>query len=241
MLRRRRAKITPKRGYIEVRVDSVRLASWWEACGFAKHAPAEGHRGKGYTAHIPDAVLHANDREVYAAFLRGLYEADGDTSAGYPTLKNTSLQMVRDAQTLLLALGIPTTLSVKDRTVGTSWGTAPLATLRTLNASYSAPWLETVGFMSDRKNAGVRVADVAQAQTGRKDYVPLTRELIDRLAPANDRLRKVLLMEQARSRVSRRIATELFERTGDRRARPPARLLLRHGRLGGIGRGRAHL
>ena len=65
-------------------MDSVRLALWWEACGFAKRRPTEGHRGKGYTAHVPDAVLHANDREVYAAFMRGLYEADGDTSAGLP-------------------------------------------------------------------------------------------------------------------------------------------------------------
>ncbi len=208
-------KVTPKRGYNEVRIDSVRLARWWEACGFAKRRPAEGHVGKGYVAHIPDAVLHANDREVYAAFLRGLYEADGDTSAGYPTLKNTSVQMVRDVQSMLLALGFPTTLSVKDRTTHSSWGSAPLAVVRLLNASYSARWLDEVGFMGDRKNAAVHVADPAAAQTGRKDYVPLQRGLIDRLAPVNDRLRRVLLLEQSRGRVSRRIATELFERTGD--------------------------
>ena len=208
-------KVTPKQGYNEVRIDSVRLALWWEACGFAKRRPEEGHVGKGYVAHIPDAVLHANDREVYAAFLRGLYEADGDTSAGYPTLKNTSVQMVRDVQSMLLALGFPTTLSVKDRTAHSSWGNAPLAVVRLLNASYSARWLDEVGFMGDRKNAAVYVADPAVAQTGRKDYVPLRRGLIDRLAPDNDRLRRVLLLEQSRGRVSRRIATELFERTGD--------------------------
>jgi ribonucleoside-diphosphate reductase alpha chain len=212
-------KVTPKRGYREVRMDSVRLALWWRACGFAKHAPGEGHRGKGYTAHVPDAVLHANDPQVYAAFLRGLYEADGDTSAGYPTLKNTSLQMVRDVQTILLALGLPTTLSIKDRTAGSSWGTAPLARLRTLNASYSAQWLETVGFMSDRKNRGVRLVDEAKRQTGRNDHVPLTRSLIDRLAPTNDRLRRILLMEYNRGTVSRRIATELLQRTGDEELR----------------------
>ena len=33
--------------------------------------------------------------------------------------------------------------------------------------------------------------------------------------PENDRLRRVLLMELRRGKVSRRIATELFERTGD--------------------------
>jgi ribonucleoside-diphosphate reductase alpha chain len=209
------AKVTPQKGYAEVRIDSVRLALWWEACGFSKRPPTESHVGKGYVAHIPDAVLHANDREVYAAFLRGLYEADGDTSAGYPTLKNTSVQMVRDTQSMLLALGFPTTLSVKDRTNHSSWGSAPLAVLRLLNASYSVRWLDEVGFMSDRKNAGVHVTDESVAQTGRHDHIPLTRALVDRLAPDNDRLRKVLLMEQSRGRVSRRIATELFARTGD--------------------------
>jgi hypothetical protein len=86
-----------------VRIDSVRLA----VVGGLRVRQAFTRRGtrtgKGYVAHIPDAVLHANDREVYAAFMRGLYEADGDTSAGYPTLKNTSVQMVRDVQSILLA------------------------------------------------------------------------------------------------------------------------------------------
>ena len=209
------SKVTPQRGYTEVRIDSVRLALWWEACGFAKQAPSEGHRGKGYSADIPDAVLHVNDVDVYTAFLRGLYEADGDTSAGYPHLKNTSLQLVRDVQTMLLALGIPTTLSVKDRVDGTSWGRAPLASLRTLNAAHSTRWLEVIGFMGDRKNAGVRTTDQSIGQTARKDYIPLTRAMIDRLAPSNDRLRRVLLLEHSHGRISRRIATELFERTGD--------------------------
>ncbi len=208
-------KVMPKRGYREVRIDSVRLALWWEACGFAKRAPSEGHQGKEYAAHIPDAVLHANDAEVYGAFLRGLYEADGDTSAGYPHLKNTSLQLVRDAQTLMLALGIATTLSVKDRTAGTIWGGAPLASLRTLNGFYSSLWMERIGFMGGRKNARVRPTDESVGQTAGMDYIPLTRSLIDRLAPTNDRLRRVLLMEHARGRVTRRVATELFERTGD--------------------------
>jgi ribonucleoside-diphosphate reductase alpha chain len=208
------AHVTPKEGYAEVRFDSVRLALWWEACGFAKQPPSEDHPGKGYKAHIPDAVLHANERSVYAGFLRGLYEADGDTSTGYPTLKDTSLGMVRDVQSLLLAMGYPTTLSVRDRPK--TWGTfgkAPLASLRLLNLSYNGPWLEDIGFMSSRKNGTVVVTGGQQA--GRHDYIPLTRHLIDRLAPTNDRLRRVLLLELARGAISRRIATELYERSGD--------------------------
>ncbi len=203
------AHVTAKTGYTEVRVDSVRVVMWWEACGFAKHP--HGRSGKGYTAHVPDAVLHANDRDVYAAFIRGLYEADGDTSAGYPTLKNTSIGMVRDVQSLLVAIGFPTTLSVKTRSG--SWGRAPIACLRVLNQSYNQRWLRQIGFVGERKNGSVVISDGQQA--GRHDYVPITRAMIDRLAPTNDRLRKVLLMEQARGKVSRRIAAELYERTQD--------------------------
>ena len=159
-------KVTPKKGYTEVRLDSVRLALWWEACGFAKHVPPKGTWARATRRTCPTPCSTPTTGEVYAAFLRGLYEADGDTSAGYPTLKNTSLQLVRDVQTMLLALGIPATLSIKDRVGGTSWGTSPLATLRTLNASYSARWLEEIGFMGDRKNGGVRVADESRGQTG---------------------------------------------------------------------------
>ncbi len=205
---------TPKRGSTEVRFDSVRLALWWEACGFAKRlGTTEEHTGKGYTAHVPDAVLHANDRAVYAGFLRGLFEAGGDTSAGYPTLNNPSIDMVRDAQAIMLALGYPATFSVSDRSGAPSLGRAPIAAVRLLNASYAAQWLAEIGFMGARKNAGVRSA--ASEQGARGDYIPITRAIVDRLAPGNDRLRRVLLTELKRDRVSRRVATELFERTGD--------------------------
>jgi ribonucleoside-diphosphate reductase alpha chain len=203
------AHVTAKTGYAEVRVDSVRVVMWWEACGFAKHP--HSRLGKGYAAHVPDAVLHANDRDVYSAFIRGLYEADGDTSSGYPTLKNTSLGMVRDVQSLQLAMGFPTTLSVHKRT--SSWGTAPIGALRLLNQSYNERWLSQIGFVGERKNGSVAIS--AGQQAGRRDYVPITRDMIDRLAPTNDRLRKVLLMEKAREKVSRRIAEELYEHTQD--------------------------
>ena len=204
------AHTTGKRGYTEVRIDSVRLALWWEACGFAKQST--GRSGKGYKAHIPAAILYSNDRAVYAAFMRGVYEADGDTTSGYPTLKNTSLGMVRDVQSMLLAMGFPTRHAVAERSES-AWGTAPIASLRLLNKSYNDRWLKEVGFIGARKNGSVSTGDDRQA--GRRDYIPLTRAMIDRLAPGNDRLRKVLLMEHARQRVSRRVADALYARTQD--------------------------
>jgi ribonucleoside-diphosphate reductase alpha chain len=205
------AHVAPKAGYTEVAFHSVRLVLWWEACGFAKHVPSEAHAGKGYTPHIPDAVLHSNDPEVYRGFLRGLFEADGTVTAGVPTLSSTALDFAADVQAVLLALGYPTT-----RTLGTTrtgWGRAPIAVLRLLNASYAQRWAAEIGFLGERKVVAVTSSEATQ--TGRHDYIPLARALVDRLVPENGRLRRVLLMELRRDRVSRRIATELFERTGD--------------------------
>ncbi|MDQ6784533.1 MAG: ribonucleoside-diphosphate reductase, partial [Actinomycetota bacterium] len=206
------AAVSPRKGYTEVRLDSVRLTLWWEACGFAKRAPHPGFAGKGHIAHVPDAVLHANDRAVYAAFIRGLVEADGDTTAGYANLKNTSEQLVRDVQTLHLALGFPTTLSTLLPQAG-HWGRLPMFHLRLLNLAHVGRWAVDVGFMSHRKARGLHGQPTVQS--ARHDHIPLTRQLIDRLAPETGRLRRVLCAEHARGTVSRRIATELFDQTGD--------------------------
>src|SRR5262249_35855065 len=141
-----RAHVTPTRGYIEVRFDSVRLTDWWRACRFAKLAPSEGHSGKGWTPHIPDAVLYTNDREVYAAFLRGLFEADGTVTASIPTWMTASLSFADDVQSLLLALGFVTT-----RTRQTSGLGSQLSVLRLLNTSYHSRWLDEIGFIGARK------------------------------------------------------------------------------------------
>src|SRR5438132_1585593 len=65
------AAVSPRQGYTEVSINSVPLVLWWQACGFAKLPPSAEHSGKGWHSHIPDAVLHTNDREIYASFVRG--------------------------------------------------------------------------------------------------------------------------------------------------------------------------
>ncbi len=47
------AHVTPCEGYSEVSLHSVPLTIWWEACGFAKHCPFEGHSGKGWSRTSP--------------------------------------------------------------------------------------------------------------------------------------------------------------------------------------------
>jgi ribonucleoside-diphosphate reductase alpha chain len=199
-------------GNVIVRLDSVRLTLWWEACGFAKRVPATGHVGKGYSPHIPDAILHTNDWSVYAAFLRGLYEADGTVTSGCPSWSTTCMDFSRDVQTLLLAMGFPTTRKIDTKRTG--WGTQPIAALRLLNLSLGQRFQETIGFMGARKALAVHEADSAQA--ARKDHIPVPRALVDQLAPVGHSLRAALLLELRRhGGVSRRIAQRLLDETGD--------------------------
>ena len=198
----------PRQGYTELSFHSVPLTIWWEACGFAKLPPYAGHSGKGWAPHVPDAVLHCNDREVYAAFVRGLFEADGNASNGYAYWNTTNEDFSRDVQTVLLTLGYVTTRSLD--AARNKLG-APCHRLRLLNASTAAGFVADVGFMSERKNEALSGSDNPQA--ARYDHIPITRELIDELAPRNDAVRKAALMELSRSgTVTRRLATSLVER-----------------------------
>ncbi|MGH9005267.1 MAG: LAGLIDADG family homing endonuclease, partial [Acidimicrobiia bacterium] len=181
----------------------------WEACGFAKRAPSEAHRGKGYTPHIPDAILHTNDPEVYRAFLRGLHEADGSVVGGYPSWTTTSFEFSHDVQTLLLALGFVTT-----RRTGVSGRGSLLAVLRLLNRAANRRWLDEVGFISARKCQAVVTGEVPQS--ARYDHIPVSRELIDRVAPENGRNRRVAMMEHRRSgAITRSLAEDLMAASDD--------------------------
>jgi ribonucleoside-diphosphate reductase alpha chain len=158
------AHVRPGQGYQEVALDSVLLVAWWEACGLAKQEPAPGHAGKGSAPHIPDAVLHANDPAVYAGFVRGLFEADGTVTAGYPCWTTTSVEFSHEVQTLLLALGFSTT-----RRFGTSGRGSAVAVLRLMNVSQGQRWTEEIGFLGNRKNAAVWSSNHHQ-QSARYDF-----------------------------------------------------------------------
>ena len=207
------AAVTEKRGYVEVALHSVGLVMWWEACGFAKHRPTDGRRGKGHVAHVPDAILATNDGSVYSAFLRGLFESDGSMTTGYVSVCSTSERFARDVQTIMLALGMVTTLRVEEPH-DNRWGKATRYVVRLLNQASGGAFARQIGFMSARKRALNAEGDHPQA--ARYDHIPVSRALVDQLAPDNDGLRKTMLLSLSRTgTVSRRAATQLLERTGD--------------------------
>ena len=49
--------VVGQQGYREVVLQSVRLARWWQAAGFAKELPGVDHAGKGWTPRVPSAIL----------------------------------------------------------------------------------------------------------------------------------------------------------------------------------------
>jgi ribonucleoside-diphosphate reductase alpha chain len=206
-------RITPQEGYHEVAVHSVPMVLWWEACGFAKHAPSENHSGKGYLPHVPDAVLATNDPAVYGAFLRGLYEADGTVTGGVPCWTTVNRDFADEVKTLLLALGIPT--STKTDTTG--WGNSTAYCLRLRNSSYAFRFVEAVGFMGERKREKVslRVGE----QTARHDYIYLDPATLDELVPKHHPLYNAVYLARQRhgGAITRRAALSLYAETGDAR------------------------
>ena len=211
------ASSTPKSGYLELALNSIRLVLWWEACGFAKTPPHATHRGKGYAPLIPAAVTYADDPLIYAAFIRGLFEADGTVNNHYVSWTTTTLAFSHDIQTLLLALGFVSTRKFEKPT-RTSWAVNTRYVLRLLNVSAIGRFVREIGFISQRKNTLTPLPPHAQA--ARYDHIPISRAEVDRLAPANDRIRKVLLLSVSRGHtMSRRIGEELLARTGDERLR----------------------
>jgi ribonucleotide reductase alpha subunit len=203
------SRVTEQGGYIEVAAHSVALTLWWEACGFAKLLPSEDHRGKGYVARIPDAILASNDPAVYGAFLRGVYEADGTVTNGAACWSTVNKTFSQDVKTVMLALGIPTS----SKTDISGWGQSELYVLRTRNATYAEAFLDKVGFIGARKRDAIAFAAGFQATRGDAVFVPAA--IIRELVPTSSDLysRTQLYRYRHDGAISRATASTLLERT----------------------------
>jgi ribonucleotide reductase alpha subunit len=204
--------VTAQRGYHEVTLQSVRLARWWHAAGFAKGLPSADHVGKGWTPRVPSAVLEANDAAIYAAFLRGLYEADGSVTDHVPALSTSSGTFAGEVRALLLSLGIATTT----RTTTSGWGES-ITQLRVRNLDHALLFDEAVGFLSERKSR--LLPELTPTPKGyRRDRVFLPRQVWDELVPVGHESRNAALLSLGRTGgVSRFVARRVFEETADAR------------------------
>jgi len=82
-------------------VRSAPLVAWLRQNGLLK--------GKARELEVPRAIRQS-PRPVLAAFLRGLFEADGTITTGYPMLTTASRRLAQDVMVLLGGLGIPSKL-----------------------------------------------------------------------------------------------------------------------------------
>ncbi|MDN5861618.1 MAG: hypothetical protein L0H84_23700, partial [Pseudonocardia sp.] len=158
------AAVTESADHRDVALHSVRLARWWQAAGFAEHSPGADHAGKGWTPRVPSAVLESNDPAVYAAFVRGLFEAVGTVAEGVPSMSTSSASFAAEVRTVLLVLGMAST--TRETTSG--WG-GPVFQVRLRNLDDALRYEETVGFIGERK--GRLLPGLEPAQPGNRDRV----------------------------------------------------------------------
>jgi len=203
--------VSPRCGYQEVILQSVRLTRWWQAAGFAKSLPSEDHSGKGWTPRVPAAIRETNDVEVYSAFLRGVFEADGTVQEGVPSVSTSSMTFADDLRVMLLCLGLPTTT----RETVSGWG-GPIYQIRIRNVDHALTYDEVIGFVSNRK-AGL-VAEIEPVASGKNDRIVLPRHVWDELVPCGDEFRGPVVQSLRKyGAVSRGLARRIRAERPDRR------------------------
>ena len=198
-------------GYQEVTLQSVRLARWWQAAGFAKQLPGPDHVGKGWIPRIPSAILEANDPAVNSGFLRGLFEADGTVDEGIPSLSIADESFAAEVRTLLLATGLATTTR---RTVS-GWG-GPIYQVRLRNVDHALEFGERIGFISERKSR--LLAFLEPARSAKKDYVFLPQQVwMELVSPEHWARNAAVQSLRKHGGIPRVLARRILEETLDSR------------------------
>ena len=180
-----------------------------------------------------------------AAFLAGLFEADGHVANGYPHLSTVSAEFARDVHRLLLSIGIPSHMHrIDDRRA--AYGKRPVHVVRVVSGEGVRRFAKLVGFVSERKSTALEVA------VERKNASPFESQwhlphVVDELravwANTNDQRLRRAVAPYCKYRVPRRMS--LFARTDVAGAVPRgarrhvARAVRRRPRLLHDGHGRA--
>jgi ribonucleoside-diphosphate reductase alpha chain len=129
---------------------------------------------------VPSAILETNDVRVYAAFLRGLFEADGSVAAGVPSVSTASDSFANEVRTVALAIGLATTTR---KTVSGFGGEQFQVRLR--NRDYAIAFDEIVGFIGERKGQLLAI-DAAQSANRDRIHLPGEGYLFERVAANED-------------------------------------------------------
>ncbi|MEW6130035.1 MAG: LAGLIDADG family homing endonuclease [Acidobacteriota bacterium] len=160
-----------ERNCLLVWAASYFIPRWLRANGLAK--------ANALDAHIPEAVL-AGGAATVSAFLRGLFESDGSISNGVISFVSASERLAREVQIALLGLGIVSTRRSLEPEAG-RYGASLRHEVRVLNSSEVLRFRDSVGFVSQRKQA---LLDACEDRGSRADSIPaaLLKKLYDESA-----------------------------------------------------------
>lgn len=89
-------------------------------------------------------LIRQSPANIIGAYLRGLFEADGTLTHGYPALTTSSVRLAREVSTLLIGLGCP----VKIRTISAGldrWGNSETYQVRIASTVGLRAWREKIG------------------------------------------------------------------------------------------------
>ena len=89
-------------------------------------------------------LIRQSPANIVGAYLRGLFEADGTLTHGYPTLGTSSSRLAREVSTLLIGLGCP----VQTRTVSAGldrWGDSDTYYVKITSTVGLQAWREKIG------------------------------------------------------------------------------------------------
>ena len=112
-------------------------------------------------------LVRQSPAAVVGAYLRGLFEADGALSHGYPQLTTTSRKLAQEVTTLLIGLGCPTKLrchSESDR-----WGNSPQWIVQLHSHVALEAWRQNIG--CDRRSRFVRCYTVQPNLEREQSYI----------------------------------------------------------------------
>ena len=149
-------KVTRRRS---VRVSSAHLSRFLAGLGAARPHSKTGQRWER-TLRVPD-VIFRSPASVRAAFLAGLFEADGCTQSGSAsvTLTTKSIDLARDVHRLLWSIGIPSGLR-QTRPGQRSLYADRIYRMVSLRSAEARLFLAQVGFLSERKRT--RLAEMVR-------------------------------------------------------------------------------
>jgi ribonucleoside-diphosphate reductase alpha chain len=100
-------------------------------------------KSSSLAAQVP-RLVRMSPPEIVGAYLRGLFEADGTLSHGYPELVTASEQLAEEVAVLLIGLGCPVTIRFQELDQN-HWGDNPIFRVRIHSYVGLKAWREYIG------------------------------------------------------------------------------------------------